>query len=241
MIKFFRKIRYDLMEKNKTGKYLKYAIGEIVLVMIGILLALQVNNWNEKRKINSIEESLLSDLKVEIEATILELQSVIDDHTQSLNATIKLSTYMGDIKKIDKENRSTISALFDAHQRNMTYDPRLGTLKSIINSGKTDYISNKKLRYRISSLADIITDANESTNQIQNERSLTLYPVLSGLYERQPDGTMIANSQKLFNSSQFMFWLDYLKVVRKQGLEEENDLLIYLQEMIKLIDLEIKK
>ncbi len=48
MINFFRKIRYDLMEKNKTGKYLKYAIGEIVLVMVGILLALQVNNWQDK-------------------------------------------------------------------------------------------------------------------------------------------------------------------------------------------------
>ena len=47
MIKFFRKIRYDLMEKNKTGKYFKYAIGEIVLVVIGILIALQINNWNE--------------------------------------------------------------------------------------------------------------------------------------------------------------------------------------------------
>jgi len=50
MIKFFRKIRYDLMEKNKTGKYLKYAIGEIVLVVIGILIALSINNWNENRK-----------------------------------------------------------------------------------------------------------------------------------------------------------------------------------------------
>lgn len=50
MIKFFRKIRYDLMEKNKTGKYLKYAIGEILLVVIGILIALSINNWNEQKK-----------------------------------------------------------------------------------------------------------------------------------------------------------------------------------------------
>ena len=50
MIKFFRRIRYDLMEKNKTGKYLKYAIGEIVLVVIGILIALSINNWNENKK-----------------------------------------------------------------------------------------------------------------------------------------------------------------------------------------------
>jgi len=44
MIKFFRKIRYDLMKKNKTGKYFKYAVGEILLVVIGILIALQINN-----------------------------------------------------------------------------------------------------------------------------------------------------------------------------------------------------
>jgi len=51
MIKFFRKIRYALMEKNKTGKYLKYAFGEIMLVVIGILIALQINNWNEEKRV----------------------------------------------------------------------------------------------------------------------------------------------------------------------------------------------
>ena len=55
MIKFFRKIRQNLLVENKTGKYLKYAIGEIVLVVIGILIALQINNWNENRKDNFVE------------------------------------------------------------------------------------------------------------------------------------------------------------------------------------------
>jgi len=50
MIKFFRKIRQNLLSEGKTGKYFKYAIGEIVLVVIGILIALQINNWNENRK-----------------------------------------------------------------------------------------------------------------------------------------------------------------------------------------------
>ena len=58
MIKFFRKIRQDLLKKNKTGKYLKYAIGEIVLVVIGILIALSINNWNENKKnINQVEKA----------------------------------------------------------------------------------------------------------------------------------------------------------------------------------------
>ena len=51
MIKFFRHIRQNLIMENKTSKYLKYAIGEIILVVIGILIALQVNNWNENRKL----------------------------------------------------------------------------------------------------------------------------------------------------------------------------------------------
>ena len=63
MIKFFRKIRYDLMEQNKTGKYLKYAIGEIVLVVIGIMIALQINNWNELRKEAIYERKILIEIQ----------------------------------------------------------------------------------------------------------------------------------------------------------------------------------
>lgn len=57
MIKFFRKIRYNLMSENKTSKYFKYAFGEIVLVVIGILIALQINNWNENRKSSNIRNN----------------------------------------------------------------------------------------------------------------------------------------------------------------------------------------
>ncbi len=70
MIKFFRHIRYNLMEQNKTGKYFKYAIGEIILVVIGILIALQVSNWNEERKqraqIATYAKALVADLKEDI-------------------------------------------------------------------------------------------------------------------------------------------------------------------------------
>lgn len=62
MIKFFRRIRYKLMETGKTGKYFKYAIGEIVLVVIGILIALQINNWNEENKTKALELNILKDL-----------------------------------------------------------------------------------------------------------------------------------------------------------------------------------
>lgn len=62
MIKFFRKIRKNLIMQNKTPKYFKYAIGEIVLVVIGILIALQINNWNESYKAEAFEKNILSEI-----------------------------------------------------------------------------------------------------------------------------------------------------------------------------------
>jgi len=70
MFKFFRNIRHNMIKNNKTGQYLKYAIGEIILVVIGILIALSINNWNEKRKDRVLEKEyltrLLEDIKFDI-------------------------------------------------------------------------------------------------------------------------------------------------------------------------------
>jgi len=72
MIQFFRKIRQNQIMENKTGKYFKYAIGEIVLVVIGILIALQINNWNENNNLNTLKQEyyhqLLVDLKKDVES-----------------------------------------------------------------------------------------------------------------------------------------------------------------------------
>ena len=78
MIKFFRQIRYNLMSENKTGKYLKYAIGEILLVVIGILIALSINNWNERQKLQVEEQKLISALIKEIESNIEKIKSTIE-------------------------------------------------------------------------------------------------------------------------------------------------------------------
>ena len=67
MIKFFRKIRQNLINEGKTTRYFKYAIGEIVLVVIGILIALQINNWNEARKATTQEITLLKNIQQDIE------------------------------------------------------------------------------------------------------------------------------------------------------------------------------
>ncbi|MCA0154524.1 DUF6090 family protein [Winogradskyella vincentii] len=100
MIKFFRKIRYDLMEKNKTGKYFKYAIGEIVLVVIGILIALQINNWNELTKKRNTEIEILVGIRndilrdtIDINFNIRGYQNIIKRDSFVLHHLIKKKAY----------------------------------------------------------------------------------------------------------------------------------------------------
>src|SRR4030065_2883209 len=78
MIKFFRKIRQNLLSDGKTGKYFKYAIGEIVLVVIGILIALQLNNYNDSLKQNDLEQKALNNLKLDFVYNQNELNKSIE-------------------------------------------------------------------------------------------------------------------------------------------------------------------
>ena len=68
MIKFFRHIRKSLLEENKTLKYFKYAIGEIVLVVIGILIALTINNYSEKKKERIKEQAFLKEINLDFKS-----------------------------------------------------------------------------------------------------------------------------------------------------------------------------
>ena len=90
MIKFFRRIRYDLIEKNKTGKYLKYAIGEIILVVIGILIALQINNWNEENKKKALMITNIKSIAEDIQVDILDIQKI----NRSLHKQVVAANYV---------------------------------------------------------------------------------------------------------------------------------------------------
>ena len=84
MIKFFRKIRQNLLSDSKTGKYFKYAIGEIVLVVIGILIALQINNWNNDRIERKTETNILNEILVNLEKDIINLNLKIEFNDEKI-------------------------------------------------------------------------------------------------------------------------------------------------------------
>jgi hypothetical protein len=77
MIHFFRKIRQKTLTKNKFSKYLLYAVGEIILVVMGILIALQINNWNEARKVTAQEVVYLKSFKSDLQLSIFEIEQIV--------------------------------------------------------------------------------------------------------------------------------------------------------------------
>lgn len=100
MLKFFRSIRKDILENGKTSNYFKYAIGEIVLVVIGILLALQINNWNERRKLKEQQLTFTASLKQDLTSDIKYLKDFI--------AQVELSNQILK-KQRDRVNQSTFN------------------------------------------------------------------------------------------------------------------------------------
>ncbi|WCO03571.1 DUF6090 family protein [Psychroserpens ponticola] len=110
MIKFFRKIRQNLLMENKTGKYFKYAIGEIILVVIGILIALSINNWNEDRKAKTYEEQVYTQIYKDIKADSLNLSLVIKYYKQKdtlMNRILYDSVPSIEYETINDENQYT--------------------------------------------------------------------------------------------------------------------------------------
>ena len=98
MIKFFRNIRRNLLGEGKTAKYFKYAIGEILLVVIGILIALQINNWNEDRKEQALLNNVLSEIHLNLAVDLEDnLKNRINRTQELINNLIDLENHGQDM------------------------------------------------------------------------------------------------------------------------------------------------
>lgn len=149
MIKFFRKIRYDLMEKNKIGKYLKYAIGEIILVMIGILLALQINNWNNDRIERKLETNILSEILVNLEKDVINLKSKIKYNENKYKVNTEVLEHLEQKTPLTDSLKYFYSRLTGRG----TFEPITVAYENLKSKG-IDIIQNDSLRIAISELYD---------------------------------------------------------------------------------------
>ena len=159
MIKFFRKIRQKLLSENKFSKYLIYAIGEIVLVVIGILIALQLNNLNERNKLQAKEIEILNDFKRSLDNDLFGLNTSIK-RVESTKSSMKIiiAHMESDLPYSDSLNNH-----FGNTMNTWTSNVNRSVYESLKSEG-LDIISNKDLRQNIANLYDIIIIGQKERN-----------------------------------------------------------------------------
>lgn len=144
MISFFRKIRQKLLLHNKVTRYIAYALGEILLVVIGILIALQVNNWNETRKIKSQKKVLLENLQQDFEENLNTLNILIS----FLEGREEYARHVLDLLDSLPQQMDSIQTVFALERTGFThyFNPNQPTYEEMKSSGTLSLISNKELK-----------------------------------------------------------------------------------------------
>ena len=141
MLRFFNRIRKQLAKENRFFQYSRYAIGEILLVVIGILIALQIDNWNNTREEKRVEEDLLLGLQNNLQMNINKLEKLIDGNLYGINRLNRIRTIIDD----ETEPIDTIGNLYQLAFLTQNIDLPLNSYKALENRG-FEIIRNKSLR-----------------------------------------------------------------------------------------------
>ncbi len=157
MLKFFRRIRQKLLTEHKFSKYLLYAIGEIILVVIGILIALQVNNWNEERKARNDEIEVLKSVKKDLTNTVEEFKFLNEIRDKVLMGT------QGIFEQISEPhlNAELLDSLIGLTFYRPTFNNKEGAIDLLFTSGKISLIQNDSIRELLLAWPGLIDDMVE--------------------------------------------------------------------------------
>ena len=162
MIKLFRNIRKNLITHGKTANYIKYAIGEIVLVVIGILIALQINNWNENRLNSKKEAVILENIHKEFMANKKQLDTVVFYHKRTIKNCEKLISRFP--INIQNEDLDSLAIFLVGTFTGYTFNPLQASVTSLTNTATFDLIKNRKLLDFLISWNDLVKDYQEEEN-----------------------------------------------------------------------------
>jgi len=250
------------MEQNKTGKYFKYAIGEIVLVVIGILIALSINNWNENRKERNKEINYLKNLKVDLENEILNSEEFVAYHFRKVQACSKL------INEGTPTNIKEVQVYTDTYETVFDWKdfvPNNNTFKELLSSGNLSLIKNDSIKNGLLELEKNYASIAGSEYHMRREYEEYLYdPHVKNIsvieffdttkptkglpirlkaedipeskhYKLINDATWQNNNQTFTNGLK-------LALMNNGGLSRKHsNQIAYINHLISLIDAEIKK
>ena len=242
MIKFFRKIRFDLMEKNKTGKYFKYAIGEIILVVIGILIALSINNWNEGQKSVKKGLEILADVKENVEFNTIQFNNDIEKNRNVLSS---IDIILNNITVTKIYNDS-----LDRHFRYATWWATSRWKSSgyealVFNGG--DIVKSKKMRDAIIDLYEITYPEIVENTRLNEGNWSSFFPSFLELIYREPSDFNSVDHhkarpfdyQEIVESRLFRSFLSFNRSQRFIDIQLRKTAIKANDKLIELIDAEL--
>ncbi|WP_217349974.1 DUF6090 family protein [Muriicola soli] len=231
------------MEKNKTGKYVKYAIGEILLVVIGILVALQVNNWNQTRIELNKEKQVLKSLKKELTENLIELNydiKRVDSVYNNLNKLMKLLI-------LGHSNNTNLDSLISFTLSTPTWNPSSYVLNDLKNSGKISQLTNLKLQEKLftwerqyDNTIEYTQDFRDSNDKyidfLRDKASLRNFDVYTDPIKIQPSRIGF-NSEDLLNNLQFENYVDDRLITTSNLKTEYKEAQKIVEDLINSIEL----
>lgn len=220
-----------MIDKDKTKKYLKYAIGEIILVVIGILIALQINNWNENRLEKIQESKILANLHIEFDENLknlLYVDSILNNTAQSID--IIFSQFGKDTFDF---NEYEIDSLLSNCLNSPTWSPSEFVLNDLKNSGGLSKLHNEELKKLLFQWSRFFSQLSEIQLQIENTNldlirfikdnaSLRNIDVFSRRF-KHPPSTLFNQNASLLSSYRFENYIDDKYYVLNSAKSEYKD------------------
>lgn len=181
MIKFFRKIRQNLLMENKFSKYLLYAIGEVILVVIGILIALQINNWNEGNKERAQEQKYLIEIRKNLEADNIQIESVGMEYQNIISKIDSLHIFIKSAEPATTDYKKLFNYFLA-----VSYVPKFNSQKNgynnLISAGDINQIQNQELMKKIASHYNSIDYNNQLiTETLRGSSGKDIHPPIKRL------------------------------------------------------------
>jgi len=212
MIKFFRNIRQNLLNEGKTSRYLKYAIGEIILGMIGILLALQVNNWNDERKakiaVEAKRQTNLNEIYHDLKKDLISLDTVVNQLQRQKEASIYL------LKVLESKDKFIDDSLkFHHYQLETTYsiavDRNKNTWDNLNASGQLLTLEDKDLIERLFEYYSFYDARIKNFNELPQEARFNNRKVGSPCRDLYDLMRVYKSSSTYPNANFYSCWLSY--------------------------------
>ena len=241
MIKFFRKIRQRLLTENKFSKYLMYAFGEIVLVVIGILIALQLNNAKEISKLNETRHNYYSQILVDLDKEIVNITNRISFLESN---TVSFEEYNKYIETIDLEPNQIIKELIKVNRISRYSSFNTNTIQTLESTGDIklmpEIIRNHLLDLKRSQ--ESYSKVSNGNNEVY--LNALMKPLQLGLIRLNTKKPIYKGSSINDNIEEIILTLEgalRLKYYTEiNNINALNDMLININELKEMIDLENK-